>query len=84
VPTIIGILKHAFGPNTSPSSSSSCPYASHLVHTFGYEPMRLGDSEIFDVVVRKQVVSGCNRLQMVVRDIFYQATWRPVKRLQDA
>ncbi|KAM0916796.1 hypothetical protein ACQ4PT_009938 [Festuca glaucescens] len=33
---------------------------------------------------RECMVSGCNRLQMVAQDIFYQATWRPIKRLEDA
>ena len=30
------------------------------------------------------MVSGCYRLRMVARDIFYHATWRPIKRLRDA
>jgi hypothetical protein len=33
---------------------------------------------------REGMVSGCNRLQMVARDIFYQITWWTIKRLEDA
>lgn len=33
---------------------------------------------------RECMVSRCNRLRMVAQDIFYQATWRHVKRLHDA
>jgi hypothetical protein len=33
---------------------------------------------------RESMISGCNRLMNGSQDIFYQATWRPAKRLHDA
>jgi hypothetical protein len=30
------------------------------------------------------MVSGCNRPEMVAQDIFYLATWWPIKILEDA
>ena len=32
---------------------------------------------------RELMVAGCNRLLTVAQDFFYQATWRPINRIQD-
>ena len=33
--------------------------------------------------LRELMVAGCNRLLTVAREFFYQATWRPINRIQD-